>query len=101
MIESSGIGNDVFNPALLENEAEFEIAYIMCILGIDLDEIDSITIDEIILGIRNSFDYKILGSIKDLDASYRLLKQQGNSILRHARKSWFSLSFARGVITNG
>lgn len=101
MIESSGIGSDVFNPASLENEAEFEIAYVMCVLGMDLDKINSVTIDEIINSIRNSFDYKISGKIPDLDASYRLLKQQGNSMLRHARKSWFSLSFARGVIANG
>lgn len=101
MIESSGIGNDVFDPASLQNEAEREIAYVMCVLGMDPNNIDTITIDEIIESVRNSFDYKIIGSIPDLDASYRLLKQQGNSILRHARKSWFSLSFAKGVIANG
>jgi hypothetical protein len=101
MIESSGLGGDVFNADLLKNETEFEIAYVMFVLGLNPENIDSVTIDELISSIRSSFDYKIIGEIPDLDASYRLLKQQCNSLLRHTRKSWFSLCFAKGVIANG
>ena len=101
MINSSGLGENAFSPVSLLNESEFEIAYILSVLGIDLDAIDSITIDEIVDSIKSMFDYKKVGSISEIESSYRMLKQQGNSILRHARKSWFSLCFAKAVIENG
>lgn len=101
MFESSGLGQDVFDSVALLNESELEIAYVLFVLGIDLDQIDSITIDEIVESIKSMFDYKKVNGINEIESSYRLLKQQGNSILRHARKSWFSLCFAKGVIANG
>lgn len=102
---STGL-NDIFDASGLYAEATAEIATIMLILGIDIIEINSITIDNIIEKIKIIYPYvksssqQITNGQDDVSvqsAYSRVLMTESMSLIRRIRRSWFNMEFAREV----
>ena len=107
MTASLGESGNVFNPEKLLNESKIDLLTIMLIIGIDIDLIDSITIDEIIERIRSIYDYQSLESemqfIEHSDtvtAPAKIIKIENLLLTRRIRRAWFNKQFAEEVINN-
>lgn len=107
---SSGVEN-IFDAQALLQEAETDISVILFILGIEQSRIDSITIDEIVDKIKESYDYRSSESnlneymsvasgnnIGITPAPTKFLRVECNALTRRIRRAWFNKEFALDVI---
>lgn len=97
---------NIFDAGSLLSEAEIDILIILYILGIDESLYNSITIDEIIENIKNSYDYRsaefvlqsALYATAVNSATTKVLRTECNSLLRRLRRAWFNKEFAMEVM---
>jgi len=96
---------NLFNPESLFIEAQRDLLTLILILGIDLLQLETVTIDELIDKIKNSYDYRnadIILSSAGIDTSIqhgttKFLRIECNSLMRRARRAWFNREFAKEV----
>lgn len=108
MPTASNGAQNIFNANNLLIEAEIDVHIIMFILGIEPVQFASITIDEIINKIKESYDYvsaeaAMAGAEIASGANHaasKLLRTECNSLTRRARRAWFNMEFAKEVLEN-
>lgn len=100
--------SNLFNSESLFIEAQKDILTLIFILGLDLSQLEVVTIDELIDKIKNSYDYRnadIILSSTGIDANLqhgatKFLRTECNSLTRRVRRSWFNKEFAKEVSEN-
>ena len=93
----TGSEGSIYSAANDANWQEEQIAFVMAILGMDIDAIDTVTIDEIIETSRALFDVSLLNSaIKPILVGGKVASDSGadSSVegknYRHASESWIA-----------
>ena len=93
----TGSEGSIYSAANDVNWQEEQIAFVMAILGMDIDTIDTVTIDEIIETSRALFDVSLLKSaIKPILVGGKVASDSGadssdeGKNYRHASESWIA-----------
>lgn len=81
--------------------AEYNIAKFCYIAGIDEEHFDSVTIDEIITSLRESFVYTSPTSLSHEPAAIDWLRQANFHLIIQARKYWWYAQMARARASRG
>jgi hypothetical protein len=106
-MHSSNGFQDVFDASSLLSDATIDILALIMVLGMDHNEIDTITIDQIIEKIRNYYDYtsaenkmSSINNIEQYIAATSSLRTENLLLTRRARRAWFNKQFAEEVLAN-
>jgi hypothetical protein len=100
--------SNLFNAESLFTEAQKDLLTLIFILGLDSSQLETVTIDELVDKIKNSYDYRnadIILSSAGIDTNLqhgttKFLRIESNSLTRRVRRSWFNKEFSKEVSGN-
>lgn len=95
------VGSNLYNPDTDLERTELKLYEICYIIGLSPENLDSVTIDEIINGLRGSFYYTSPPGGASTIAAIDWLRQANFHLVLNARKYWWYRQLIRGVKSRG
>jgi|688.fasta_scaffold25867_13 hypothetical protein len=91
----------LYNPQSDLERVDYKLAVICILAGITEDNLDLITIDDIVSGLRNNFHYSSPSAVSRSHSAIDFLRTENYHLVTSARRYWWHRQIIKGVIARG